>query len=69
MNNPAVLVEVLKDGEKAAEQWAFQTGMPHMGGKTPLVFSLVSVTGTMEGAPADSTDSDVVSTEFRSEDS
>ena len=69
MNNPAVLVEVFKDGEKAAEQWAFRTGMPHMGGKTPLVFSLISVTGPMEGTPADSTDADVVSTRFRSEDS
>jgi hypothetical protein len=48
MNNPAVLVEVYKDGAKAAEQWGFRKTMPHMGGATTFSFALLSVKG--EGA-------------------
>lgn len=45
MNNPAVLLEVLKDGEKVAEQWAFRQSMPHMGGSTTFTFTLLTIKG------------------------
>lgn len=58
LNNPAVLVEVLQDGDTVAEKWAFRASMPHMGGETPVTFRLLSV--EMGGVAADSLNSGVV---------
>ena len=57
MNNPAVLVEVNEPGKEAVQVWAFRNPVPHMRGKTPLMFLLRAIEdpkGNRLDTPADS---------------
>lgn len=45
LNNPAVLLEILENGEKVTEQWVFRKTMPHMSRDLPISFALLTVDG------------------------
>ena len=56
LNNPGALVEIYKDGDKVAEQWAFGKAMPHPSGDTNFSIVLLTVEGHGDTGPGEAAD-------------